>query len=291
MIVANPQWLDTKEYPFTSNIFSSSDGDLHYVDVGSGEPIIFLHGSPDWSFSFRNIIQPLSKRYRCIAIDHLGFGLSDKPIDGDYRSESHSRRVEQLIAALHLSNVTLILHDWGGPIGMSYAVNHPENIKSVVIINSWAWPVDKDWYYQAFSGMMGGGVGKFFIRQWNLFVHVVVPTSYGDKQKLTPTMRQHLLMPFSSKESRRGMESFPGAIIKETPWLSDIWSKRHALDHKPMLILWGMKDIAVRKKELEQWQAAYPQAEVHTFNDVGHFPHEECTGQTIEYLQAFLGRQ
>jgi haloalkane dehalogenase len=291
MMQTTPTWVDTEAYPFAPNQLTTADGNIHYIDVGSGEPVVFVHGSPDWSFSFRRIIQEVSKHYRCIAIDHLGFGLSDKPIDGDYRAEAHAHRLEQLFKSLKLSNIRLVLHDWGGPIGMSYAVQHPENIKSLVIINSWAWPVNKDWYYQAFSGLMGGVLGRFLIRQRNIFIHAVVPRLYAEQAKLTPAMHMHLLMPFSTKEARRGMETFPGAIIKETPWLTGIWNKRSMLANKPLLILWGLKDIAVRKKELEQWQKAFPQAQVHTFADVGHFPHEEYPDKTGQLLLTFLQQQ
>jgi len=269
-------------------MFHSTSGSISYIDEGSGEPIVFVHGSPDWSYSFRGLIQGLSKHYRCIAVDHLGFGLSNKPQQGDYRSEAHGIRLSELIASLKLTNFTLLVHDWGGPIGMHYATQHPENIKRIVVLNSWMWPVDKEWYYQMFSGMMGGPVGRFSIRQWNTMVNTVVPRSYGMKSKLTANTRQQLRMPFTDKQSRRGLEAFPGAIIKETPWLTRIWERRSVLADKPMLIVWGLKDIAYRKKELEQWQAAFPNAEVHIFADAGHFPHEEYPAETLGYIEAFL---
>lgn len=288
MNMTPPTWLDTTTYPFAPKTFQSSSGTISYIDMGSGEPIVFVHGSPDWSYSFRGLIRELSKHYRCIAVDHLGFGLSDKPQQGDYRAEAHGIRLSELIASLSLTNITLLVHDWGGPIGMHYATQHPDTIARIVVLNSWMWPVNKEWYYQMFSGMMGGPLGRFSIRRWNTMVNTVVPMSYGMKSKLTANTRRHLSMPFTRKESRRGLEMFPGAIIKETPWLARIWERRSVLADKPMLIVWGLKDIAYRKKELEQWRAAFPNAEVHIFADAGHFPHEEHPDETLGYVTAFL---
>lgn len=283
-----PAWLDTKEYPFTSHTFTCSDGNLHYIDIGKGDPIVFVHGNPDWSFSYRGIIKELSQYYRCIAVDHLGFGLSDKPEAADYTPAAHARRLEQLLGSLNLTNITLVMNDWGGPIGMWYAVHHPEDIKALVVMNSWAWPVNKDWYYRAFSGLMGGAFGRYAIRHWNIFIRFVVPAAYGVKAKLTPTIQKHLLMPFTDKQTRKGMATFPGSIIKQTAWLTQIWSQRQALQAKPLLIAWGMKDIAFRQKELQQWKEAFTHADVHTFADAGHFPQEEYPHEIAQLLLVFL---
>lgn len=123
--MTNTDWIDRNEYPFASHYFQTSAGKLHYVDEGEGPPIVMLHGNPTWSFLYRNLIKQLSSRYRCIAPDYLGFGLSDKPFDWNYRPEEHAKNLAALIEHLGLKEVTLVVNDWGGPIGMHYAVTHP----------------------------------------------------------------------------------------------------------------------------------------------------------------------
>ena len=118
-------WIDRAEYPFRSHHFPTPSGDMHYVDEGSGEVIVFVHGNPSWSFLYRHLIKALSRDHRCIALDNLGFGLSDKPANADYSPRSHSENLTRLIDTLGLKDITLVLHDWGGAIGMGYALEHP----------------------------------------------------------------------------------------------------------------------------------------------------------------------
>jgi haloalkane dehalogenase len=122
-------WVDRNEYPFRSHYLSTEHGDLHYVDEGSGEVILFVHGNPTWSFMYRHLIKGLSAGFRCVAPDHIGFGLSDKPFDVSYLPQFHAENLERFIDRRGLKDITLVIHDWGGAIGMSYALNHPENVK------------------------------------------------------------------------------------------------------------------------------------------------------------------
>ncbi|MEW6602891.1 MAG: alpha/beta fold hydrolase, partial [Nitrospirota bacterium] len=121
-------WIDRKEYPFKSHSLELEMGRMHYVDEGTGEPLVMVHGNPTWSFVYRHLINGLSKDYRCIAMDHIGFGLSDKPQNWSYYPEDHAKNFDIFIERLDLHNITLVVQDWGGPIGLSYAVNHPENV-------------------------------------------------------------------------------------------------------------------------------------------------------------------
>ncbi|MEZ4518701.1 MAG: alpha/beta fold hydrolase [Chloroflexota bacterium] len=157
---------------------------------------------------------------------------------------------ETLLETLDLDNITLVVNDWGGPTGLSYAINHPDRIKNIVITNTWLWSVSNDWYYQAFSRFMGGLIGRWLIRRFNFFVKVVMPMAYGDKARLTPEIHRHYLMALSVPAERKGCWVFPGQIIGSSGWLDDLWSWRSALEGKVKLIAWGMKDIAFREKSL-----------------------------------------
>src|SRR5690349_13971508 len=113
-MITAPIWLDREEFPFTSRTFAHADGNMHYIDEGAGEVLLFVHGTPDWSFGFRHLIKAFRGSHRCVAIDHLGFGLSDKPMNADYRVAGHEQRLQAFIAHLGLKNVTLIVTDFGG---------------------------------------------------------------------------------------------------------------------------------------------------------------------------------
>ncbi|MFO0506209.1 MAG: alpha/beta fold hydrolase, partial [Chryseotalea sp.] len=143
-------WLDKKEYPFTSKYFEINKQKLHYIDEGKGDVILFVHGTPSWSFDYRNIMLNLRNKYRCVAIDHIGFGLSDKPENYDYSTQNHCKTLEQFILEKQLNNITLVVHDFGGPIGLSFAINYPKLVKKLVILNSWLWSSAKDPHFIKF---------------------------------------------------------------------------------------------------------------------------------------------
>lgn len=251
-----PDWIDRTEYPFAPHSFQTAAGKMSYLDEGSGEVVVMLHGNLVWSFAYRKLIERLSPRFRCIAPDHIGFGLSDKPFDWNYLPEEHAKNLEALIEHLNLKDITLVVNDWGGPIGMWYAVNHPHNVKRLVVLNTWAWPVDDDFHYVSFSAMMGGPVGRFLIKRFNFFVTSFMRVAFGDKSKLGEHTLRHYKEALPTAESRKGCYVFPKRIIGSTPWLAQIWSRMGALKDKPALFVWGMKDVAFREKELKRWQAA-----------------------------------
>lgn len=281
-----PRWISKKEYPFEPKEFHVSAGTIRYLDEGRGTPLVMVHGNPTWSFEYRHLIQGLSSHYRCIAPDHLGFGLSDKPRDWDYFPESHAENFEALMKFLDLRDITLVVGDWGGPIGLSYAVRHPDKIKAVIITNTWFWPVNRDLYYQAFSGFMGGPLERFLIRRHNFFARVVVWAAFGDKTRLTDEVKHHITSPLANPHDRKGNWVFPGRIIGSTPWLKDNWARREELNGKIKLIAWGLKDIAFREKELKRWSESFTDAQVIRFADAGHFLSEEKPDELIRELKA-----
>lgn len=284
----NTNWIDRQEYPFASHYLEVSAGRLHYVDEGSGPDVVMVHGNPTWSYLYRRLIKQLQPEYRCIAMDHIGFGLSDKPRDWSYLPADHAANLTALIDGLGLKDITLVVQDWGGPIGLSYAVAHPENVSRLIIMNTWAWPVNRDWYYIAFSGFMGGPVGRWLIRRYNFFARSVMRQAFGDKRKLTPAAHEHYLRALPTAEARKGSYVFPRQIVKATPWLDQLWSNIPVLKEKPTLIVWGMKDIAFREKELKRWESAFPAARTVRLSSVGHFVQEEAPEQLVAAAVPFL---
>ena len=282
-----PEWLDKDEYPFASHFFRTSAGLLHYLDVGGASPerakgstvetgpIVFVHGNPSWSFEFRNLIKRMSRYRRCIAPDHLGFGLSEKPNDFSYLPVDHAKNIEILLESLNLDGITLVVEDWGGPIGLSYAIAHPEKVRALVISNTWLWSVRSSPYYQAFSKFTGGPFGRFLIKTRNFFARDILKAVFGNKKKLTPELHAHYLRPLEVPEERKGSWTFPREIVGSSEWLSTLWENSPVLKEKKILLAWGMKDIAFREKELNHWIEVFPEAAVVRFPDAGHYLAEE----------------
>jgi haloalkane dehalogenase len=283
-----PTWIDKNEYPFTPQEIVLPMGTMRYVDEGEGTPLVMVHGNPSWSFEFRAIIKHFSKTNRCIAPDHIGFGLSDKPLNWDYLPSQHAENLETLLESLDFENITLLVGDWGGPIGLSYAIRHPERIKNIIITNTWLWSAKNDWYYQAFSGFVGGPVGRWLIQEHHFFVKTVNKFVYGDKSKYTPAIQHHLTMPLADPAERKGNWVFPKQIIAASDWLADLWERRDALDGKIKLFAWGMKDIAFREKELKTWVWHFPDVKVVRYPDAGHFLAEEKFDELTREIMALL---
>lgn len=280
-----PKWLDRIEYPFESHYVKLPTGKMHYVDEGKGDPIVMVHGNPGWSFEFRNVIKEMSKTHRCIAPDHIGFGLSDKPFEWDYLPKNHAKNFEIFMDSLNLENITLIVNDWGGPIGLSYALKYPEKIKKLVILNTWMWSVENDPYYQKFSKIMGGSFGKFMIKNFNIFGKMVVKKAVGDKKKLKKKIHKHYYKHLERKKDRRGCYTFPKEIIGSSKWLEGLWQQREKINSIPTTIIWGMKDIAFREQELNYWIENWNNPKVIKLQEIGHFPQEEASEKMIEELK------
>ena len=282
-------WIDRNEYPFESRYFDQPAGRMHYVDEGAGDhAIVMVHGNPTWSFLYRHLIKGLAGKFRCIAPDHIGFGLSDKPPGWDYLPESHAENFERLLEGLGIGPATLVVQDWGGPIGLSYALDHPEKIESLVIMNSWCWPVRGDLHYELFSRFMGGFIGRFLIERFNFFARVLMKKAFGDPSRLTPEIHRQYLKVLGSPSERRGCAVMPARIIGSSEWLAELWSRREILKSIPALILWGEKDIAFRKKELETWKKTFDRVEVRELENVGHFVQEELGPELCPLIEGFL---
>ncbi len=283
----NNQWIDKEEYPFKSNFLSLSMGEMHYVDEGTGAAIVMLHGNPTWSFLYRHLIKGLSKRYRCIAVDYIGFGLSDKPYEWSYLPEDHAENLRLLIEKLDLKDITLVVQDWGGPIGLSYAVNNPDNVRRVVLMNTWMWSLKGDKYYERFSAFMGGPVGRLLIEKYNFFARTLMKRMMN-KTKLSKSVHEHYIKALGSPKDRKGCRVFPSRIIGSSEWLDSLWLQRDKIKDIQALILWGMKDIAFREQELQKWMGLFSNCRVIKFDNAGHFLQEEKGSEIFIRVAGFL---
>jgi len=262
---------------------------MHYVDEGSGEPIVFVHGNPAWSFEFRHLIGGLRSEFRCVVPDHIGFGLSSRSdLREDRHPAAHAEVFAALLGELELQDVTLFLTDWGGPIGLDFARRHPDRVKRLVIANTWCWQVNRDLHFWFFSRMMASPLGQYLIKRRNFFVNGVMPKAVGNREALTPEVLEHYRNAQPSPAARAANAALPGHIVGASRWLRDIWDERAAFCAKPALVLWGSQDIAFRTKELDRWRAELADCDVHEFADCGHFLAEEAPERILPLLREFM---
>ena len=199
-------------YPFTSHYFDLNPYKYHYLDEGTGETLLFLHGNPTWSFYYRTLVKEFKSRYRCIAPDHIGCGLSDKPQDYNYTLSTHIENLEKLVDSLNLKNVTLIMHDWGGAIGMGFAVRRPKLVKRLVIFNTAAFlsshiPLRIELFRKPL-------IGTIAIRCFNMFAKGVLLFGLKRKERLTEKVRAGYLAPYDTYKNRVGNLKFVQDIPK-----------------------------------------------------------------------------
>ncbi len=276
-------WLDRTAYPFKSNIFEVNGHQLHYIDEGTGETILFVHGTPSWSFDYRNIIKSLKNHYRCIAIDHIGFGLSDKPEHYDYSTKNHSNTLEKFILDKQLQDITLVVHDFGGSIGLNFAIHHPEKIQHLVILNSWLWSNKTDPDFIKFSKMLKSPLLPFLYKYLNFSPRFILPKSFGD-HKITKKILRQYTKPFANKTERNGALGFARSLLNDQDWFEELWNKKQGISNKPTLFIWGMKDPVIKPPQLEKFLSGFPHSTAVKLETCGHFPQEEqpeLVGQSI----------
>jgi haloalkane dehalogenase len=287
-----------KLYPFTGNYLDLGGLRYHYLDEGHGDPVVMVHGNPSWSFYYRNLVLALRDRYRCIVPDHIGCGFSDKPGD-DHYDYTLQRRVDDLEKLLdHLSvkeNITLVLHDWGGMIGMAYAVRHPEQIKRLVILNTGAFHLPQQKKFPLALRICRDTIlGTFLVRGCNAFS--LAASFVGCKQNPMPTeLRKAYRSPYNSWQNRIATLRF----VQDIPLTPgdrsyDLVSQVAAgLDHFkkiPMSIFWGEQDFVFDHHFLTEWQKRFPDAEVHQYPERGHYILEDGQEDIIPLICEFLER-
>jgi haloalkane dehalogenase len=280
--------IDLKnEYPFESHFFKIEKNNLHFLDEGSGEAILMLHGNPTWSFFYRNLTKYFSKNYRVIVPDHLGCGLSDKPQDFSYTLNEHIKNIEKLVLKLDLKDITLIVHDWGGAIGMGLATRHPTLIKKIVVMNTAAF-ISSD--IPTRINILRNPFGEWAIRQFNGFSYPA--TFMSTTKKLSPIIKKGFTLPYHDFESRIATAKFVQDIPMEETHTS--YSTLKNIENKlsdlkvPMLFLWGEKDFCFTMKFLKRWQEFYPQAKTRIFENAGHYLIEDELVEVTKEIDAFL---
>lgn len=278
-------WLNVIEYPFVSREFETSDGWMHYVDAGRGQPIVLLHGAPTWSYEFRRIIKRLSGSFRCIAPDLLGFGLSDKPAKIDYRPEGHARRFADLMDYLRLREPTLVLHDHGGPIGLPWVLDHADQVRNLVLMNTWMWPLRDNPMAKKLSKMVGNPINRVYYRLLNASPSFILPTLFADRHRIPRATQAQYLEPFRDHRRRDGIYRLIESLTQSASFHQQMWDRRAELRGVRTTLLWGMRDPMFGAESLNRWCEALPHAEVVRFEQHGRFLPEEASERVADEIR------
>lgn len=288
-----PDWL-ARLYPFTPRSLVTPRGArMSYLDEGPrrDEAVLMLHGNPTWSLYYRDLVRALSPRWRCVAPDHVGMGLSAKPADYDYTLAARIADIEALVASLGLKRVHLVVHDWGGPIGFGFAARHPEMIGRLVILNTAAFPADRiPWRIALCKAPF---IGPAVVRGCNGFAW---PATWMAMHRhgLTPDQKRGYLFPYDSWAHRVAVSAFVRDIPLRPshPSWPALAAVEEGLVHfrdRATLILWGARDFCFDDFFLGRWQEIFPQATVQRFADAGHYVLEDASEEVVPCVAEFLG--
>jgi haloalkane dehalogenase len=260
-------------------------GPVHYIDEGVGDPILFLHGNPTWSFLYRGIVIRLKTRFRCVALDYPGFGLSVRPAAYGYTPGEHAGVVRDLVRHLGLERMTIMGQDWGGPIGLRVAVDELDRLRALVMGNTWYWPADQ-WQAKAFSYLLSMAPMQRLILDRNLFVEKIMPM--GVKHPLAEEVMYHYQEALPTPGSRAGAAEFPRQILEATPWLGDLEDAvREKLASVPLLLTWGVHDIAFNRRYMERFREDFRATRVLRL-DAKHYIQEDAPGEIAAGIADFL---
>lgn len=288
-----PSWHSL--YPFESHYLAIDKHKYHYVDEGTGDSVLMIHGNPTWSFYYRNLIAALRNTHRAIAPDHIGCGLSDKPSDDSYpyTLEQRIADLESLLLTLDLRKITLVVHDWGGIIGLGCALRHLDRFDRIVVLNTAAFllPPGKRFPWQLWLIKRTPLLPALFVRGLNGFA--LGASMLCTTQPMSKPVRAGYLAPYDSWNNRiatlRFVQNIP-RMPTDPSYATARWIDEHVymLRQKPLFIAWGMRDFIFDQSFLAEWQRRFPHAQVQTYEHAGHYLLEDADEDLIPRIKQFI---
>ncbi len=277
------------QYPFTSKTTIINGHRLSYLDEGQGPVLVMLHGNPSWSYLYRNLVSRLRDRFRVIVPDHMGCGLSDKPQDYPYRLRTHIDNLTILLDRLGVDRCSLVVHDWGGAIGMGWAVEHLEKVEKICVLNTAAFLSSR--IPLRINICRLPVLGQIIIQGFNGFAWPA--TFMAVREKMAKEVAAGFLYPYDSWNHRiathRFVQDIPlGKKHPSWPDLAKIDSNLAKLQDKPILICWGGKDFCFNDYFFDEWQQRFPAAECHYFPEAGHYILEDAFDEVAPLVENFF---
>lgn len=296
-------WTFNGTWPYPPQYFDSPDGRMHYIDEGprDAHTVVMAHGNPTWGYLYRNFVDPLTQAgYRVVVPDHLGFGRSDKPDDpGLYAVQNHIARFDALLESLDLNSATVVCQDWGGMISLAWATAHPERIRSLFILNTFAHKPRRPAKLPVPIRLFRiPGIGEGLVKGSHFFVRLFLfQAGVRKKDRLTRDVKAAYLAPHPNWKSRTPILAFPRQIpagpdgpVADLGGRVERGLERH-FRSKPVKIMWAMKDVAFTPAMLDRlWLETFPKAEVTRIGDAGHYLQEDAHEVIVPELVEFLDR-
>jgi pimeloyl-ACP methyl ester carboxylesterase len=259
---------------------------VHYVDEGTGETLLFLHGNPSWSFQWRDLVRGLRGSYRCVALDYPGFGLSSAPPGYGFTPREQSQVLEEFVNRLGLRDVTLVMQDWGGPIGLGFAERRPELVRRVILGSTWAWQTYTSEPRGKFSKIAGGPIGEFVQMNFNGFAWLAA--KQGVVRKLPSDVADVYARPFRPLDRRSVAAFYPGQITAATDYFAELEAGLPRLADKKALIFWALRDPGFPRADLARFEKTFPSHKTIEFANASHFFFEDETGEMIREIRTFM---
>jgi len=281
-------------FPFAPHYHRINGFEMHYVDEGRGEPVILLHGDPTWGYLWRACIPPIARGRRCIVPDHMGMGKSgvpDRPYP--YRLEHHIANFESLMGRLDLRDVTVVVHDWGGPVGVGWVVRHPERIKRLVLTNTWAFAPWPGGPLPRLLEIIRSDRGEKFVLERNGYLEPALLGTTHHPESLTPAVLNAYRAPYPTPASRRALLCWSRDIpvVETDPSFGEMKRIERGLAQLaavPTLLVWGMRDPVLGPDVLRMWQRLFPSAECLEIDDASHFLQEDAGERVADRIVQFL---
>ncbi|MFT3731621.1 MAG: alpha/beta fold hydrolase [Hyphomicrobium sp.] len=275
-------------FPVEHKFLEIDGARLHYVDEGQGEALLLLHGNPTWSFLYRKIIRVLRSNFRCVALDYPGYGMSSAPPGYGFTPREHSAIVEKFVETLGLKDLTVMVQDWGGPIGLGFAGRRPELIRRLIIGNTFAWPLDTDPRIQRFSSLMGGTIGRSLTYVFNFVPRVFFARGFAKKPN--PDVMRMYLVPWRKRRRRKPAVIAPKNLISASEYLSEVEAGLKNIADRPTLIVWGTKDFAFQEPYRRRFEAYLPRHETVVLKEASHFVQEDSGDEIARAFEKFAAR-
>jgi len=280
-----PFHVPVELFPFEHRFLDLDGARIHYIDEGVGETLLLLHGNPSWSFLYRKIIAALKGEFRCVALDFPGYGMSDAPPAYGYTPREHSEILERFVDHLGLTDLTIMVQDWGGPIGLGLGGRRPELVRCLIIGNTFAWPLDGDLRIRRFSWIMGGPVGRSLTFAFNFVPKFFF--SRGLAKRPPPAALDMYLAPWQSRSRRIASVIAPGQLIAASSYLREVERNLPRLADRPALIVWGTKDFAFQDAARERFERTFVKHQTVLLHNASHFLQEDAGDEIAAAIKTF----